>query len=217
MHLELRGSPWLFYLLKIIGSDQVVTVNPKSSSLILYRSSQKESIANSIPKEPAWSSQRSFTSFPPKISLLPGNKQNSISKSANPKCISISISPSNLDLLTSNLIRGIPALQIRHPARLRTRHRPRNIRDLIPVAHSVIKELDAAPVRDRVQGIRRGNAVQVGAAAGASTTSVEFTRAIAGFCWVQVEGPLDVSWEKREGGCGCGKEECGGREGAENE
>lgn len=127
------------------------------------------------------------------------------------------MSPSNFNLLTSNPIRSIPALQIRHPARLRPRHRPRKIRNFIPVAHRVIEELDAAPVRDRVQSIRRGDAVQVCAAAGASTSSVEFTYAIAGCCGVQVEGPLDVSGEKREGGCCGGEEECSGRQGAQNE
>lgn len=131
-------------------------------------------------------------------------------KSENPKYKSTSKrdgiqihTPSNLNLLTSNPIRSIPALQIRHPTRLCPRHRPRKIRNLIPVAHRVIEELDAAPVRDRVQSICRGNAVQVRAAAGASTSSVEFIGAIAGFCGVQVEGPLDVSGKKREGGC-CG-------------
>lgn len=55
------------------------------------------------------------------------------------------------------------------------------------------------------------------AAAGTSTAGVEFTGAVAGLCWVEVEGPLNFSWEEREGGCcGC-KEECGGREGAERE
>lgn len=127
------------------------------------------------------------------------------------------MSPSNFNLLTGNPIRSIPALQIRHPTRLRPRHWPRKVRDLIPIAHGVIEELDAASVRDRVQSIRRGNAVQVGAAAGASTSSVEFARAIAGCCGVQVEGPLDIPGEKREGGCDGGEEERGGPEGAENE
>lgn len=127
------------------------------------------------------------------------------------------VSPSNFNLLTGNPIRSIPALQIRHPTHLRPRHRARKIRHFIPVAHRVIKELDAAPVRDRVQSIRRGDGVQVGAAAGTSTSSVEFTCVIADFCGVQVEGPLDVSGEKREGGCGGGEEECGGRQGAESE
>lgn len=55
------------------------------------------------------------------------------------------------------------------------------------------------------------------ATAGTSTAGVEFTGAVAGLCWVEVEGPLDVSREEREGGCcGC-EEECGGREGAEKE
>lgn len=70
-------------------------------------------------------------------------------------------------------------MDMRHPTGLRTSHRPRHIGDLISIAHSVIEELDPAPVRDRVDSMSRGDAVQVGATASASAAGVEFARAVA--------------------------------------
>jgi hypothetical protein len=96
-------------------------------------------------------------SYPPKWFTFPKQpkRQNQSRKPLNPNSNAypspFPSSFSDFNLLTSNLIRSIPALQIRHPTGLCSGHRPREIRNLVSIAHGVIVELDATSIRDRVE------------------------------------------------------------------
>ena len=50
-----------------------------------------------------------------------------------------------------------------------------NVGEFVLIAHGVIEQLDAAAFGDRVQGVGRGNAVEIGATACTARSDVRVT------------------------------------------